>query len=262
MQKTRNRVVIVIVAIAVIAGLLACSTGTLIGRQAEPSATPTKTPKPTFTVTSTPTQTPIPTNTMAPTDTPTPVTPTNTPVILTATFTPIPSDTPVPVDTATPVPPTNTPRPTKRPTQRPSQPKPTATQAPPPPTPQPQFPWRGEVAGTFSNCALTQVMGLTLDRNGGVAGDIWIHYWTDGWDGAWAKSSWTVDKGYAGTGDEKNWDGTIDNYAKPGTWYVCVVPQQGSWDCISPKMTAKTVHEPCTPDSGGIQVVRFVFQQN
>jgi hypothetical protein len=109
---------------------------------------------------------------------------------------------------------------------------------------------------------LTQVMGLTLDKGGGVAGDIWIHYWTDGWNGAWAKSSWTVNSGYAGLGDEKNWDGTIYNAPREGTWYVCVTPQDGSWDCISDKMTVKTVYEPCKPDSGGVQVVRIVFQQN
>jgi hypothetical protein len=105
-------------------------------------------------------------------------------------------------------------------------------------------------------------MGLTLDRGGGVAGDIWVHYWTDGWDGAWAKSAWAVDEGYPGEGDERNWDGTIDNKPRPGTWYACVVSAEGSWDCISEKMTAKTVHEPCDPNSGGVQVARFIFQQN
>ena len=256
----RNRVVILVIAITMLVGMMACSTGNLLSRRSDPTATPTKTPKPTFTATLLPTNTPIPTNTQPPTETPTPVTPTNTPVIMTATFTPIPTNTQPP--TATPAPPTNTPRPRPTNTRRPPAPQPTATKAPPPPTPAPQFPWRGEVGGTFSNCGLTQVMGLTLASNGGVAGDIWIHYWADGWDGAWAKSSWTVDKGYAGEGDEKNWDGTIDNYAKPGVWYVCVVPEQGSWDCLSNKMTAQTVHEPCNPGSGGIQVVRFVFQQN
>jgi hypothetical protein len=104
-------------------------------------------------------------------------------------------------------------------------------------------------------------MGLTLDRGGGVAGDIWVHYWTDGWDGAWAKSAWAADQGYPGEGDEKNWDGTIDNKPRPGTWYACVVGEEGSWDCISDKMTAKTVHEPCEPNTG-VQVARFIFQQN
>jgi hypothetical protein len=71
-----------------------------------------------------------------------------------------------------------------------------------------------------------------------------------------------VDQGYPGEGDEKNWDGNIDTYAKPGTWYACVVSEKDSWDCISNKMTMVTVHEPCEPDSGGVQVLRIVFQQN
>jgi hypothetical protein len=40
------------------------------------------------------------------------------------------------------------------------------------------------------------------------------------------------------------------------------VPEEGSWDCLSPNMPAQTGHEPCNPGSDGIQVVRFVFQQN
>jgi hypothetical protein len=105
-------------------------------------------------------------------------------------------------------------------------------------------------------------MGLTLDRSGGVAGDIVIHYWTDGWDGAWAVSEWVVDEGYPGEGDEKNWDGVINNTAVAGTWYACVVPQQGSWDCISNRMVFTSVATPCEPDSGGVQIFRIVFQKN
>jgi hypothetical protein len=118
------------------------------------------------------------------------------------------------------------------------------------------------VVGSFSNCALTRVMGLTLDRNGGIAGDIWIHFWADGWEGAWARSSWGVDEGYPGLDDSSNWDGVLATYAKAGTWNVCVVPAEGSWDCRSTTVTAQTVAEPCAPDSGGTQIVRIVFQQN
>lgn len=256
MNSMKKRLLVLVMALAVIAGMLACSAGSLVSRT-EPTATPTKTPKPTYTVTSTPTNTPIPTNTPTPTATFTP-TPeaTNTPIVYTATPTTPPTDTPVP--TATP---TNTPKPTRKPSK--PKPKPTNTRPPQPTnTPRPQHAWRGTVAGTFSNCALTQVMGLTLASNGAVAGDVWIHYWTDGWSGAWTKSSWTVEEGYAGEGDEKNWDGTIDIYPKAGTWYVCVVSEDGSWDCISDKMTIKTDAEPCAPGSGGVQVVRIVFQQN
>jgi hypothetical protein len=105
-------------------------------------------------------------------------------------------------------------------------------------------------------------MGLTLDRAGGVAGDVWVHYWTDGWNGAWALSEWVVNEGYPGEGDEKNWDGVIDNRAKAGTWYACVTATQGSWDCISERMTMISVATPCEPDSGGVQILRIVFRQN
>jgi hypothetical protein len=71
-----------------------------------------------------------------------------------------------------------------------------------------------------------------------------------------------VNEGYEGLDDSKNWDGVLGTYARDGTWHVCVVPAQGSKDCISPAVTAQTVAEPCAPDSGGVQIVRFIFQQN
>jgi hypothetical protein len=203
-----------------------------------------------------PTQTPAPSDTpVPPTDTPLP---TNTPVPPTErpTQTPLPTDTPPPPTeppTRTPVPPTATAVP---PTRTPA--PPTNTPAPPPP----QFPWRGQVVNTFSNCALTRIMGLTLDRNGGIAGDIWVHFWADGWDGAWTLSTWGVNEGYPGLDDSSNWDGVLATYAKSGIWKVCVAPAEGSWDCLSPTVTAETVEIPCTPDSGGVQIVRIVFQQN
>ena len=105
-------------------------------------------------------------------------------------------------------------------------------------------------------------MGLTLDRNGGVAGDIWVHFWADGWEGAWARSTWGVNEGYEGIDDSSNWDGVLATHAKAGTWNACVVPAEGSWDCISPTVSAQTVGEPCAPNSGGAQIVRIVFQKN
>jgi hypothetical protein len=117
------------------------------------------------------------------------------------------------------------------------------------------------VANTFSNCALTRLMGLTLDRNGGIAGGLWVHYWADGWEGAWAQSSWSVNEGYEGLDDSSNWDGILGTYAKPGRWFICMVPAEGSRDCISNTVTAETVGEPCDPDTGA-QIVRIVFQQN
>ena len=209
--------------------------------------TPTR---PADAVTPLPTNTSTPAQTQAPTDTPSPVPPTDTPVTPTATATPAPTDTPLP--TNTPVPPTHTAAP---PTKTPVPP----TAAAPPP---PRFPWRGQVVGTFSNCALTRVMGLTLDRNGGIAGDIWVHFWADGWEGAWARSRWAADEGYPGMDDSSNWDGVLATYAKAGTWHVCVVPAEGNRDCVSSTVTAQTANDPCAPDSGGVQIVRIVFQQN
>lgn len=227
---------------------------------------PADTPSPTLPPPSTNTPTPLPpTDTLlSPTATATPAPPTDTPVPPTNTPAP-PTDTPVPPTntpaspTNTPVPPTNTPAP---PTNTPAPPTdtpvaPTATQPSPP-----QFPWRGQVANTFPNCALTRVMGLTLDQSGGVAGDIWVHYWADGWEGIWTQSSWGVDEGYEGLDDSRNWDGILGNYPRDGTWYVCVAPAQGSWDCISTTVIGQTVAEPCAPDSGGVQILRIVFQKN
>ncbi len=257
MKSVRSRAAILIGSIAIIVALLACSGGSLLSRNTEPTATPTKTPKPTFTTTLTPTNTPLPTDTPPPTNTPTPVTPTITPVVQTATFTPVPAtDTPLPTNTP---PPTNTPKPTPKP-----KPKPKPTKAPTPkpqPTtpPKPQFAWNGQVSNTMANCGLTRVFGFTLDRSGGLAGDVWVHYWADGWEGAWAKSQWT-DFG-AGTpwkGDEGNWDGTIWNGPREGVWHVCVVPSEGSWDCVSNTVDAHTDTN-CTT---GIQVVHITFQQN
>jgi hypothetical protein len=248
----RNRIFVVVIAVAVLAGLLACGSGRLLSRT-EPTATPTKTPKPTYTITFTPTMTPIPTETPLPTDTATP-TPaaTNTPIVYTATPTPLPTDTATPLPT--PVPPTNTPRPTARPRPRATNtPKPPP---PPPPTPKPAFPWSGEVTNTFTNCGLTRVFGHTLDTNGALAGDIWVHYWADGWDGAWALSTW-FDKG-AFAGDEHNWDGTIDVGPRQNTWRICIAPEEGSWDCISNTVNAATNFDCQT----GTQVVHITFRKN
>jgi hypothetical protein len=244
-------------------------------------ARPTPAP-PVVALTATPTpEMPTPT---APPDTATPLPPTHTPLPPTEppTQTTAPSDTPVlpsdtPPPTDTPVPPTQTPLPTNTPlppteppTQTPVPPTstpvpPTRTPAPPtntPAPPPPQFPWRGQVVNTFSNCALTRVMGLTLDRNGGIAGDIWVHFWADGWEGAWTRSTWGVNEGYPTLDDSSNWDGVLATYAKPGIWKVCVAPAEGSWDCLSPTVTAETVEVPCDTGSGGVQIVRIVFQQN
>lgn len=227
-------------------------------------ATPTAAPD---TATTQPTDTPRPTATPVPTDTSSPIPPTDTPQPPTETATATPTepptatDTPVP-PTSTPVPPTNTPKPpAPTATRRPNTPVP-PTVALPTAAPQPGSPWRGQVVGTFSNCGLTMLMGLTLDRNGGVAGDIWVHWWADGWPGAWGRSTWWVHEGDPGLDDSRNWDATLAIEAKAGNWYACVVPGEGRTDCISSTVVAQTVSDPCAPGSGGAQIVRIVFRQN
>jgi hypothetical protein len=165
MNSIQKRLVVLVVALAVVAGMLACSTGSLISRD-EPTPTPTKTPKPTFTVTPTPTETPIPTDTSTPTATFTP-TPeaTNTPIVYTATPTETPTETPVPTS-----PPTNTPRPRPTNTRRP---QPTATRTRVPVTPTPQFQWTGEVVWDVryqANCGGVGIakQSIIKDRSGAV----------------------------------------------------------------------------------------------
>jgi hypothetical protein len=222
-----------------------CTATQLLSRKSAATVTPTKTPKPTFTPTTTATATPIPTDTSTPTPT--------------STFTPLPTDTPVPTETPTntPEPPTNTPKPTRKPTARPA---PTATKKPAPVnTPKPSFEWSGQVTQGFQNCGLTQVYGFVLDRNGGLAGDIWVRYWTDGWEGAWAKSSWVTDEGDKNNAtDDKNWDGTIDVRPRDGTWYVCIAPEQGSKQCLSNTVNAVTSSNCQT----GNQSVYITFRKN
>lgn len=261
---TTEKVLIAVLSIVLVVLLVIIVVVVLPWMRPAPEPTPvavaTATPVP---ATEEPAGTALPTATVSavpPTDTPSPLPPTNTAVLPSATFTvepptatqpPPPTDTPLP-PTNTAVPPTATPAP---PTATP--PPPTATQPPPP-----QFAWRGAVANTFSNCALTRLMGLTLDRNGGLAGDIWLRYWADGFDGVWVKSRWTTDEGLPGLDDSSNWDAILGTYPRDGVWYVCVVPAEGSRDCVSNTVTAQTVSAPCDPDSGGVQIVRIIFQLN
>jgi hypothetical protein len=146
--------------------------------------------------------------------------------------------------------------PTRRPTRRPTNtPKPSET-------PLPKKPWRGKITGTAPNCDYTQLEGLALNSAGGVLGNVSIHYWTDGWEGAWALSAPGESPSGIGGAIARNWDGFIMDRPRGGTWYVCVVPEQGSWDCISDQLTVTTTSSPCAPGSAGVQIVRIEFQQN
>ena len=110
----------------------------------------------------------------------------------------------------------------------------------------------------MQNCGLTRPLGVTFYQNG-LAGDVWVHYWADGWEGAWAKSLWTdFGAGTSWQGDEGNWDGMIDNKPRDGVWHVCVVPGEGSWDCISNTVDAGTSSN-C---ESGPQVIHITFNKN
>ena len=229
---SRRSIVMIIVILLALVATMGCSLDSirsLIAQAPTPSPTPTKTPRPTHTPV--PTSAPTATVTNTPVPTLTPVPPTSTPVP------PAPTKNPPP-----PPPPSNTPVPEAPPTP-----------VSPPPTPAPQYAWRGDIVGSSKNCGSTGVLGLTLDASGGLAGDIWVHYWTDGWDGAWAKTSW------AKTDYNKNWDGLIFGAGpRPGTWYASVAPSEGSWDLLSNRVSFDTSAD-C---NAGPQWVEIVFQKN
>jgi hypothetical protein len=115
-MKKKQFVLLALIAVLMVGGSMGCALARLVALGASaPTATPTKTPRPTYTNTPLPTSTPTATNTpLPPTDTPT-VTPTSTPP---------PTDTPAPTNTARPRPPTATP-----------------TLAPPTATERPWFPY-------------------------------------------------------------------------------------------------------------------------
>lgn len=258
MNGMKNRVVVLVVAVGLLAGLLACGTGGLLSRT-EPTATPTKTPKPTFTVTLTPTDTPIPTDTPTPTDTATPTPPaTNTPIVYTATFTPEPSATPMP--TATRVPPTNTPRPRPRNT---ATPRPTATRSQPAPTPAPKFEFRKVDQRGWPNCGSTGVKVFFKQRNGTVYPGVQFAIYAGGCVGV---------SNRAGLGDGATDFLLWNSGPRPGSWEVQVVETSdgstGEAGCskivkaLSERVPFQTTDKPCEPDSTGVQWVHFTFQEN
>jgi hypothetical protein len=127
---------------------------------------------------------------------------------------------------------------------------------PPPPS---SGSWTGEVTNMFHNCALTRLFGYTLDRNGDLLGDVWVRYWADGWEGAWARSLWyDFGAGTSWRGDEGNWDGVLDTRPRGVTWHVCIVPAQGSWDCISSQLDVTTSLD-CINE---YQVYHITFRQD
>jgi hypothetical protein len=205
MNSTMKRVAILVLAIAIVAGLLACGTGGLIGRQ-EITPTPTKTPKPTFTPTPIATDTPTPTFTPRATNTPTPVPATNTPIILTATPTETPTVTPTP---------SSTPTPTRKPTAKPK-PKPTNTPIPPPTnTPKPAYEFTAVHVAAYDtpNCDTTGVKGTVRNRSRAALAGVSIAVWADGWEG-------TVSNPSSSTGA---WDVLLNTIPVDGSWHARAV---------------------------------------
>jgi len=250
MNGMKNRMIIVLVAIVVIAALLACGSGGLISKG--PTPTPTKTPRPTFTVTLTPTNTPIPTNTPTPTNTATPTPlPTNTPIVYTATPTPAPTDTPLP--------PTNTPKPTAKP--KPPQPKPTATRPKPANTPAPAYAFTGAITGGTANCGTTGVKGKVKTRTGGAYAGVTVAVWADGWEGAVANPADMYG----------NWEVLLGPGVRPGTWYAAVVkaetcqPKPGGWTATGCQLQSNKVAVTTTASCSGqgtVQWPEIEFRQN
>ncbi len=253
MKSKNKRVAILIVAVAIIAGVLACGDG---GRVGQVTPTPTKTPKPTFTATPLATDTPIPTNTPLPTDTPIPAT--NTPVILTATFTPPPTDTP------TPIPPTATTKPTAKPT---SKPKPTSTKTPvpvPTNTPRPAYELSALPCPTCpgqNNCGSTGIKGTVYSRTNAKLAGVSVAVWTGSW-GAVSNPS----------NANGGWDLLLDVGPKPGNWNVravdaatCAKNADGNptWPCTGFRSDEVSVATTATCEgAGAVNWAVVDFKQN
>lgn len=238
MFKSKREVLSLLVLVAIVAILaVGCGLSGSLAQAPQYTPTPTKTPKPTFTPTPEVTPTPTPTNT--PVATPTPV-PTDTPE---ATPTPEPTNTPVPP------PPTNTPRP--RPT---SPPQPTNTPAPPPPTPTPSLPYIGQVVQTFTNCGLTQVFGVVLDKNGNPKRGVTIRGW---WEGGPILIT-EAGKYVRPETNEAGWDFTVNNKPVPLVFRVEVYRKEDGAR-LSNTVTITTVGT-CNP--GDINVAKVVFREN
>lgn len=251
MKSKNKRLAILIVAVAIIAGVLACGDG---GRVGQVTPTPTKTPKPTFTATPLPTDTPIPTNTPLPTDTPIPAT--NTPVILTATFTPPPTDTP------TPIPPTATTKPTAKPTSKPAD---VDQDAGPGADEHAQAGVRARRCpaphARQNNCGSTGIKGTVYSRTNAKLAGVSVAVWTGSW-GAVSNPS----------NANGGWDLLLDVGPKPGNWNVravdaatCAKNADGNptWPCTGFRSDEVSVATTATCEgAGAVNWAVVDFKQN
>jgi hypothetical protein len=259
MDRTKNRVGLLVVVLAVVIGLLSCGTNGLIGKQ-QPSATPTKTPRPTFTPTLTPSLTPLPSNTPLPTSTSTPVPPTNTPIVLTATFTPLPTET------ATAEPPTNTPPPTTKPTSKPTtKPAPTKTKTPIPPptnTPAPQYQWSGQLVWDPAFSPQCDGIGVAKqsvikDKAGSALNGVVVLA------DCYGNKMYSVPSGKAGVYDPGHYD--FYPFARPPQAYTCTLQ---IWQYNGQGVSGSQVVEMpfnttgCKPGAGGHQMAIVNWTKN
>ena len=243
-MKRHSIIIVIVVTSLVMLGMLGCSVGRRIVKGPNtPTSTPTSTRRPTFTATASATPLPLVTNTPTPTLTPQ-VPPTDTPVP--------PTDTPEvpPTDTPRPEPPTNTPKPAPPPTDTPL-PQPTQ----PPPTPTPSTPYVGRIVTGFPNCGSTGLFGHLKDTGGGIVADVYVHVWTDNWEGFWTKS-----KGETfGNDGDRNFELPIDLSVVGGSWHVAITEGR-NMELRSPIYEVTTTQH-CEGD-GAVQWTRIDFTKN
>jgi len=259
MKRHRNEIILLASGLALLS-MLGCSVGRQIVKgPSTPTATPTATRRPTFTATASATPLPPVTNTPLPTD---------TPQVQATTVPTNPPEVP-PTDTPKPEPPTSTPKPAEAPTQAPPPPPPpTDTPVPqpaaPPPTATPSTPYVARIVTGFPNCGSTGLFGYVKTAGGGLVSDVYLHVWTDTWDGEFAKSD---DGTFGGDPDED--DDNDRNYELPiaqvgvvgGSWHVAIVDDdEDDFKVLSPVYEI-TTSQNCEGD-GAVQWVQVDFTKN
>jgi hypothetical protein len=116
--------------------------------------------------------------------------------------------------------------------------------------------WKGRLVATWVNCGSTGLFGKVRGPSGNPIGDIWVHYWADGWDGAWTKTFGD----YQGEAADRNWDGLLDVRPKAGRWHAAIVSSEGSTQFLSNTVTVDTSNH-CEGD-GAAQWAEIEFVRN
>ncbi len=192
----------------------------------------------------------------------TPEQPSATPTSSVPTATPSQAPTVAPPPTRTPPPPTNPPPPATNTPNVPPTPTetPTVTGTPPTATPAPSATFSGGDNGGIPfgpltpvylpNCRLTQVKGTIRDaRTNATLNGVTVRVW---WDGAPDNEVYSLPSGTDPTKGGGEWDVVLDNYPKPGRWYVQVV-DRATGAPLSQRVTVETDGINC--ETTGRQVV-------